>query len=215
MSTAPSILPPYLYITPNKAEIVTVDVHLHSEQNPLDYQRFEQIGKSNLRAKQLACSESIVHKRINTDCSISRDSFGKPFLTSAESHISISHTENVLCLIHHPQTEVSLDIERYDRNIERVIPRFTNEKELTIFKNLGLVNPGIIVWSIKEALFKILGKQAVHFKTDLKILSAEKTDQNLKSFTLIRHQDLELQYEVNSLIFEPIILTYIDKEPIS
>lgn len=207
------ILPPYIKVTKNKAEIVTVDVEKVSEQFSDNHLESFKSGKSDLRAKQLAVSDWIVKGRIDADAFIKRDTQGKPYLNTASNHISISHTQNILSLIHHPEIEVSVDIELYDRELTSISTRFTDTEETDIMGRCDISNPLIVIWSIKECLFKILGRKGVHFLTDLRIVGCERSDLTLKTMCLVKHHDLELKYQVNSFIFEPVLLSYIDESP--
>jgi phosphopantetheinyl transferase (holo-ACP synthase) len=213
MSSNPIILPPYINVTRNKAEIITVDINELTKRIPKkDINAFKK-GKSETRSLQLAASDWIVKNRINSNSYIDRDPQGKPYLNSADHHISISHTQNVLSLIHHNQVEVSIDIEFYNRDVSSIIRRFTDDKELSILGFANLSNPHILIWSIKECLFKILGKQGVHFLTDLRLISSTISDLTIKTTCAVKHHDLELNYLVNSMIFDPILVSYIDESP--
>lgn len=213
MSSNPIVLPPYIKVTKNKAEIVTVDLDKVCEQFTESHLANFKSGKSDLRAKQLAASDWIVKGRIDPDAFIKRDAEGKPYLNTASNHISISHTKNILSLIHHPEIEVSVDIEFYDRELVSISPRFTDDEEVGIVSKCGISNPHIVIWSIKECLFKILGRKGVHFLTDLRIVDSTCNDLTIKTECLVKHHDLELRYLVNSFIFEPILLSYIDESP--
>ncbi|MDP4663605.1 MAG: 4'-phosphopantetheinyl transferase superfamily protein [Salibacteraceae bacterium] len=213
MSSNPIILPPYINVTRKKAEIITLDVtELAGRISKKNLNAFKP-GKSDLRAKQLAASDWIVKNRINNTSYIERDAQGKPYLSSADHHISISHTQNILSLIHHNQVEVSIDIEFYDRNVLKIMNRFTDNEELSVLEIANLSNPLIVIWSIKECLFKILGRQGVHFLTDLRILSCTISDLTIKTICTVKHHDIELRYMVNSMIFDPILVSYIDESP--
>lgn len=213
MSSNPIILPPYINVTRNKAEIITVDINeLASRISKKNINAFKK-GKSETRSMQLAASDWIVKNRINSNSHIDRDQQGKPYLNSADHHISISHTQNVLSLIHHSQVEVSIDIEFYNRDVSHIMQRFTDEEELDILSFANLSNPLILIWSIKECLFKILGKQGVHFSTDLRLKSCTIQDLTIKTTCTVKHHDLELNYIVNSMIFDPILVSYIDESP--
>lgn len=213
MSSKPIVLPPYINVTKNKAEIVTVDVDKVCEQfSEKQLENFKS-GKSDLRAKQLAVSDWIVKGRIDADAFIKRDTQGKPYLNTASNHISISHTQNILSFIHHPEIEVSVDIEFYNREVATISNRFTDDEEVKIISECGISNAHIVIWSIKECLFKILGRRGVHFLSDLRIVGSSCTDLTIKTECEVKHRDLKLRYLVNSFIFEPILLSYIDEPP--
>lgn len=211
MSSKSIILPPYISVTKNKAEIITTNVDELATRIGREKVKSFHHGKSELRAKQLASSDWIVKNRINSNAFVERDAQGKPYLNTSDHHISISHTSNILSLIHHPENEVSIDIEFYDRDLTKIQPRFTDRSELEVFEGLGLSNPLIIIWGIKECLFKIIGRQGVQFLTDLRTVTTTYSDFALETVCEVKHRGLEHRYLVKSMIFDPILVTYIDE----
>lgn len=98
---------------------------------------------------------------------------GKPFLSDNSFHISISHSKNWIAVIAHPTHTVGIDIECPSPKIEKVYTRFLSEleqHELYEEKNLKKLQ---IAWSAKEALYKIIGKEAVDFAKQLRIYPFE------------------------------------------
>ena len=95
---------------------------------------------------------------------------GKPFLSDKSFHISISHSKNWIAVLVHPSLEIGIDIECPSPKIEKVYTRFLSELEQQEIyiendpRNLHLA------WSAKEALYKIIGKEAVDFSKQLRIL---------------------------------------------
>ena len=92
---------------------------------------------------------------------------GKPFLTDNSAQINVSHSGKWLALIAHPDAPVGIDIECPTDKIERLAHRFLGDDEL---KTLSGREKLQIAWSAKEALYKIIGKQAVDFAGQLRLL---------------------------------------------
>ena len=98
---------------------------------------------------------------------------GKPFLADNSQHISISHSKNWIAVIVHPNLEVGIDIECTNPKIEKVYTRFLSEieqKEIYLEKDTRKLH---LAWSAKEALYKVIGKEAVDFAKQLRIMPFE------------------------------------------
>ena len=104
---------------------------------------------------------------------ISYDDEGKPFLTDKGFNISISHSGKWIVVMAHRSRMVGVDIECPSDKIQKIYKRFlseTEQEELSQGKNSKQLQ---IAWSVKEALYKIVGKQAVDFATQLYIFPFE------------------------------------------
>jgi 4'-phosphopantetheinyl transferase len=98
---------------------------------------------------------------------------GKPFLSDKSFHISISHSKNWIAVLIHPSLEVGIDIECPSPKIEKVYTRFLSEleqQELYKEKDARRLH---LAWSAKEALYKIIGREAVDFAKQLRIFPFE------------------------------------------
>lgn len=211
MSSNSTFLKPYILETSSNAEIIITDVDAISQEiNGVSMSSFK-IGKSEIRAKQLATSDWIVKERIDANAFIERDTRGKPFLNSMNRHISISHTGNILGLIHHSTNEVSIDLEYYQRDLTKIQSRFTDDREISIMEAHDFTNPQILIWSIKECLFKILGKQGIKFSSELKIDASFYDDPLLRTECRVIHRGLIHHYIAKSMIFEDLLVSYIDE----
>jgi len=102
---------------------------------------------------------------------------GKPCLSDNSYRISISHSGKWIAVMAHPTRTVGIDIECPSDKIQKLYTRFlskTEQEELSEGKNIQQLQ---IAWSAKEALYKIIGKQAVDFAKQLRIFPFElKTD---------------------------------------
>ena len=104
---------------------------------------------------------------------ISYDSAGKPKLPDDSFRISISHSGRWVAVMIHPDRKIGIDIEIPTAKITNIYQRFLNEteqKELSDGKNL---NQLLLAWSGKEALYKIIGIEAVDFANQLHIYPFE------------------------------------------
>lgn len=96
---------------------------------------------------------------------------GKPLVADNSLHLSISHSKNWIAVIAHPTNKVGIDIECVNEKVRNVFTRFLSPEEQSYFSNGSDLKQLQIAWSAKEALYKIIGKQAVDFANHLRIHS--------------------------------------------
>ncbi len=138
---------------------------------------------------------------------------GKPFLYKNRKRISISHTQNWVAVMAHKNRKVGIDIEKPRNTLVKVAPKFLSPEEFDIYNGLEKEDGFAflrIIWSAKEALFKIVG-DAYNFSEQLNALPFE-IDKNRGELKLV-HTDTKKEYLVQYVLTEDYTLTYcIDNE---
>lgn len=98
---------------------------------------------------------------------ISKDEFGKPFLTGHAHHVSLSHSFPFVAVQLDDRVNIGIDIEQPKEKLLRIGPRVLNFREL---KDAGdNVVKHCVYWCAKEALYKIYGKRSLSFAGNLQI----------------------------------------------
>ena len=88
---------------------------------------------------------------------LTKDEFGKPFLTDSDIQISLSHSYPYVAAIIHRHKKVGIDLEQPKDKLLRIAPRILAEREL---KDAGNdIVKHCVYWCAKEALIKIYGKK--------------------------------------------------------
>jgi 4'-phosphopantetheinyl transferase len=98
---------------------------------------------------------------------------GKPYLNDGSYHISLSHSGKWMAVMIHPTKHVGIDIECPTDKIQKVYKRFLSETEQTELSDGKDIKQLQIAWSAKEALYKIIGKEAIDFANQLRLLPFE------------------------------------------
>lgn len=93
---------------------------------------------------------------------------GKPLIEDREySHISVSHCKELVAVaLSH--RECGIDVERLDRNFERVAQRYLTQQESAMATSPLL---RAAIWSAKEVLYKMANQQGLDLKEDIRIES--------------------------------------------
>ena len=104
---------------------------------------------------------------------IEYDNEGKPYLADNSYQISVSHSNKWIAVMTHPTRMVGIDIECPTDKILKIYNRFLSieeQKELSDGKDIRQL---LLAWSAKEALYKIIGKEAIDFANQLRIFPFE------------------------------------------
>lgn len=110
---------------------------------------------------------------LNKELEIKYNSEGKPFLSDQSYAISISHSGKWIAVMAHPRLKAGIDIECPTDKIKKLYKRFlseTEQNELFADQNIKKLQ---IAWSAKEALYKIIGNEAVDFVNQIRIFPFE------------------------------------------
>ena len=122
---------------------------------------------------------------------------GKPYLSDRSYHISVSHSNRWIAVITHPSRITGIDIECPTDKIQKLYQRFlslTEQKELSDGKDIRQL---LLAWSGKEALYKIIGKEAIDFANQLRIFPFEvKPSGKMKAQHIPSNTDYELFYHL-------------------
>lgn len=117
------------------------------------------------RNKQYLASRAAL-EALNVDVSkLEKDDFGKPYLRKGK-HVSLSHCAKYAVGIA-GKKPVGIDIEEITPRVERIAKRFVHEKEWSFIQPDKRLETLYLLWSAKEALYKLYGKKAVDFKNHM------------------------------------------------
>lgn len=94
----------------------------------------------------------------------------KPFAVNSNLQLSFSHSADRVAVMIHPEKCVGVDIEKQGNKVAALYTRFMGEQEQCDFGQGSDVHVLQIIWSAKEALYKIIGKEAVDFAETLRVL---------------------------------------------
>lgn len=133
------------------------------------------------------------------------DENGKPFCIDNNAHISISHSKNYIAVAIHPEKATGVDIETISERALRVCNKFLSDDEQ---KEIGGENPKLnflLAWSAKEALYKIIGKQAVDFRSQLRVFPFEPHTEGIMK---VLHIPADKFYYAGFKIFTDFVVVY-------
>jgi phosphopantetheinyl transferase len=141
-------------------------------QEGLDTAEYEKIT-SEKRKKEYLGVRLAMRSLLNKDVLISYTTDGKPFIADGSYQISISHSSKWIAVMAHPTRLVGIDIECPTNKIKNIFARFLSKTEQEELSNGNDIAQLQLAWSAKEALYKIIGKQAIDFANQLRIFPFE------------------------------------------
>ncbi len=159
--------------------------------------------------------KEFITKKIKTIFSgtvfISYNSNGKPELSQKEStislpNISISHSHNYYAIIIHKKY-AGIDIEKQREQLHKIKNRFLHPEELQVIG--ASLSDLCKAWTIKEAVYKTIGKENISLKDNIRILS------NLNHSFIqakIMFENQEKYFQLKSIPINDFILSHVVKE---
>ena len=185
---------------------MTVDELTQSFNQPELYlPEMEKINSEHRRREYLGLRLALKQCLNGEEKTISHTPDGKPVLTDNSYKISFSHCKNWISVIANPTYEVGIDIERPTDRIEKIHTRFLGNEELEEYLKHRELNYLKVVWSTKEALYKIIGEKAYNFARKIRILPFELREEGeLKAL----FQETNKEYLVNYRLTDKYTLAY-------
>lgn len=125
--------------------------------------------KHEKRKKEFLCVRIALNDTLDKEVKIIYDEHRKPAIADNKMHLSISHSGPFFALMLHPRSDVGIDLECRTNRVLNVYKRFLNTQEQELFYHPEDTRSLEIVWSAKEALYKIIGHNAVDFTKSLTV----------------------------------------------
>jgi len=145
---------------------------LYKQLDFVNIEEFSRIVSEKRKSEYLAVRVTM-KKMLGSEKIIIYDTDGKPTLSDESFQISISHSANWIAVIAHPTRSVGIDIEVPTEKMKKLYKRFLSETEQKDLSNGEHLNQLMLAWSAKEALYKIIGMEAVDFAKQLRIYPFE------------------------------------------
>ena len=160
-----------LFVEPIASEEV-----LRQGAAPEDLELVARFTSEHRRCEALAW-RGVVRRELGNDCKIGYDEWGAPTVDTVGRYISISHCDKFVAVLISDRP-CGVDIESCNRNFERVASRYMSQTEMVLSADKDWA---AMVWSAKEALYKLHRKGGIDFLKDIKVVSYDTTSQLIKA----------------------------------
>lgn len=160
--------------------------------------RMEQIGSEYRRKEFLAIRYALKQCFDGEEKEINYATDGKPSLKSSNEKISFSHCRDWVAVITHPSSEVGIDVEIPSGRLKKVHRRFLHTQELEFYNTTHSLEYLRIIWSAKEALYKIIGEKAYNFSEQLLIEPFDIKDKGqINAKHVLTDRNYQIHYRLN------------------
>lgn len=162
------------------------------------------------RKKQWIASRLILAELFkNNKLSITYKGNGKPHLSCGKRNISISHTSEFVTVIVSSDANLGIDIEKIQPRILKIRHKFVSEAENEfIDESIFLLEQLYVIWSAKEALFKLHGIGNLDFRVNLNINPFKFQDTGFVSAQISIHKSTK-KYKLKYEQIEDHLLVYV------
>ncbi len=178
------------------------------KQNIENFDAYEaeyNILKTDKRKIEFLNARLAVNKLCMAATKVNYDSTGKPNCQNRDARISISHSKNFMAVAMHPSMQTGVDIEMISERILKVRNKFLTETEQREIGGENEIVNFLLAWSAKEALYKIIGNDAVDFREQLRIFPfGNGISGNLK----VLHIPSNKYYYPEFKIFDKFVVVY-------
>ena len=121
--------------------------------------------QNDKRRREHLAWRRVVRNELGRDVVIDYNEVGAPVVDTPNTYISVAHGgDSVAVAI--ADEPVGVDIEALDRNYERIMSRYMSPTEEALSK---MEEWPAVVWTAKEAIYKLYGKREVDLTQDIRI----------------------------------------------
>lgn len=186
-------------ITENESDLEKLLINFDSYKSDL-----EKLISPKRRLEFLT-SRIAINTLLKRPANVTYDGNGKPLLENELAHMSISHSKNWVAVILHPTCKVGIDIECPSVRINKIAHRFLNQAEQESFSGNEQNKEIQLIWSAKEALYKIIGSDVADFANQLTILPFQVKEEG--TFTALQHSNASI-FEMHYMVAEHYNLVF-------
>ncbi len=186
------------------------EVELLKQLNPADEERNKLLAFKHETKRLEWLSARLVVRKLASHMSIDYDGIfknenGKPILKNASAELSISHSYPYVAAVIDYHLDVGIDIEQPKEKLKLIAHKFSSKKELEYSKND--ITKLCVIWSAKEALYKIYSKKGLVFNDHMFIEPFELSSHG----TITGHlnvTDCQKKYKLDYHVVGDYVLVY-------
>ncbi|MBX7204040.1 MAG: 4'-phosphopantetheinyl transferase superfamily protein [Bacteroidia bacterium] len=162
---------------------------------------------NELLYRQRLASRILLSRMLQSDSiRLGRAGVKRTILIQPQAELSISHAGRFAAVMVSKQKRCGVDIEEIHPRIARIAPRFMNEQEWNYLRHPEDFQMLMLLWSVKETVFKYGQDEDVEFKTDIICAPFTIADEG-KVTVKFSSQGISEELTVDYTLFENYILT--------
>ncbi len=147
-------------------------------------------------------------KHLEGFCDIHYNEHHKPFLKNCSQHLSLSHSHHKVAISIDEKANTGIDIQHVTDKIMNIKKKFLNEEELQR-SNTNSALELTLYWSIKEALFKVYGKNDIFLKGNILVEELQFNGKNGTAKGSIIAPNYSSQHFLELKLIDNYVLAYV------
>lgn len=177
------------------------------EEKRLDQTRLRQFGNPK-RIVEWMSVRYLLHLLLPDFEDIQYEASGKPSLKNSVQQLSISHSHKKIAVSVSKYKPTAVDIQRVSPKIISIKNKFLNHNELKLINEVN-EKELTILWSVKEALFKIEGNQDLFLKPNFLIERLDQRENFWLADAKIVHDSQIEEYQLGIEMVDNYVLAYL------
>lgn len=134
------------------------------------------------------------------------DEHKKPFFKYSASHLSISHSKEMIAIAVNKTQTVGIDLQYISEKIIRIKNKFLDHNEAQVCSDDPIELT--MYWTIKEALFKLYGKKDAFLRENMKVTSIQFNGKDGKATGQLNIGSIQDTFQFKLKKLENYILAY-------
>lgn len=123
--------------------------------------------KSDKRACEMLAEVLLIHEITgNNTTELHHDEDGAPYINNYKAHISITHSDKIVCIAVSQSCPIGIDIETNVDKIIKVRHKFLSNEELKYIPESD-ISKNHMAWTAKEAVFKVARIKELSLKDNI------------------------------------------------
>ncbi len=147
------------------------------------------------RKLEFLATRCLIKALIQTDPVINYLDTGRPILENSTYNLSISHTKGFAAVVLSKGAYSGIDIEHPSERVVKVYDRFVSSEEKAFIPESKQLEYFTLLWSLKEAMYKIFDEKSVIFNRDLKCYPFKLSCEGEIKALFCLNKEVELTYK--------------------
>ncbi len=147
------------------------------------------------RKLEFLATRCLIKELIQKDPVINYMDTGRPVLENSTFNLSISHTKGFAAVALSKGEYSGIDIEHPSERVIKVYDRFVSAEEKAFIPESKQLEYFTLLWSLKEAMYKIFDEKSVIFNRDLKCYPFELSCEGEIKALFCLNKEVELTYK--------------------
>ena len=164
---------------------------------------------SEARRKEKLAERALLNAIFEEKVYLGHHDNGRPYLQNMAMEISISHTNDFVAIILHPDEDMGIDIEKLDRDFSAVEKKALSEDEREDLSDRNRNLQLAIYWCAKEAVYKRMSINGVDFAEQIAVEKfSPREDGELEA--VFHHKDgTEVEINLEYMTFEDHVMVWV------